>query len=64
MLLCRLGSLLFREEKDESACMQLSLGMMRERQTDRRKRDLPGDGGGAGGLGGWVGGDIFMSLVK
>lgn len=59
MLLCRLGSLLFREEKDESACMQLSLGMMRERQTDRRKRDLPGDGGG-----GWVGGDIFMSLVK
>lgn len=60
MLLCRLGSLLFREEKDESACMQLSLGMMRERQTDRRKRDLPGDGGGGGG----GGGDIFMSLVK
>lgn len=58
--LCLLGSLLFREEKDERACTQLSLGKMRERPRDRRK-ETEREGGERWGR---EGGDIFTSLVK
>lgn len=55
--LCLLGSLLFREEKDERACTQLSLRKMREKDgeiEEKRLTERVGGGGVGPGMGRYI----------